>query len=203
MREINLGGWLGRRERIGRLDQANQQVVGSNRASVISRLEDCVVHCASWPWSWDACNPAALDTVGSAVRACVRVPVGVGADAVDRESGEVGGRGHLGGVEFDHPVVQAVTDSGHGANGSVVVGTLDNDRRAGTTAVPAVNPTNSPVLSWPMVRGCNSSLDDDARPTTKHNRAVSGGDAHDGTTVNAKPPRQPRPRDVCAASRRR
>src|ERR1700742_1973048 len=112
MRKINSGdGWVGVNG-LAVLDQSNQQVVGSDRASVISRLEDSVIHGASWPWPWDARDPAALAAVGSAVCTCGRVPVGVCSDAVDREPGEVCGRGHPAGLEFDHPVVQAVTDSG-------------------------------------------------------------------------------------------
>ncbi len=78
---------------------------------------------------------AAVTIAGSALSAGRLAKVGVGTNAVDRETGDDGGRDHLGRVELNHPIIQTVTDSGYGAHRSMIVGTLSNNRRAGSTAV--------------------------------------------------------------------
>ena len=82
--------------------------------------------------------------------------------------GEVGGRRHLGRVELDHPVVHAVADSGHAADGSVV----SHPRRQPATGATAVTGGEPDQLAGVIVaNGCESavaSLNDDARAAAQH-----------------------------------
>jgi hypothetical protein len=100
---------------------------------------------------------------------------------------------HLGRVELDHPVVQTVADSCHGADGSVVVSTLGDDRRASATAVTGGEPDQlAGVIVANGCEGAVASLNDDAAPppsTTEPSAytvgAIKPADANSATTAPA------------------
>lgn len=104
--------------------------------------------------------------------------IGVGSDAGDREAREVGGWGHLGRVEFDHPVVQSVTDSNDIADGSAVSGGHSDDRCAGPAAVPG---GETDQLTGLVVadgrKGAVAAVDDNSSAATEQPWAIRHGDA--------------------------
>jgi hypothetical protein len=99
---------------------------------------------------------------------------------VDREAGDVIRRGHFRWVEFDHQVVQAVTDSGHGAEGAIARAFSDDvSGRSATVAggktdqVADFVPADSPERAV-------TSCDDDAGAATYHDFVVSSSNTADG-----------------------
>ena len=153
------------------IDQANEQAVRSDWATVIAGLKE-PSHGYTRAATGERMDVTAEVTGGRALLA-ERSAVRVGSDAVDREAGEASGRAHLGRIKLDHPVVRAVADSGDSADGAVV-SAFGDDRRAGSTTVTGGEPDQlASVIVADGGQGAVASLDDDARTAAEDDLVVS------------------------------